>query len=526
MTMIHPLLILSFFCAGTWASSPAPSPSPSPGIRFRITADPSTLDWNLAQTSHETYVIMNIMEGLVRHSADLSIAPALAEKWELSADGKRILFTLRKGVQWTDGQALHAQQFVDSWARLLDRKNKSPYLNFLFDIEGAEDFSKGKAKTFGAKALDAHQLEVRLTRASPTFLHLLTFWVTFPIRKDLLAKHGKRWTEPRRLVTLGPYTLKSWVRGKSLELTVNPKYFGWPAERKGIPETVSIVEQTDDAKARALFESGELDFFLEATTADLLKWKKPASGISAKPFPYLATYYMGFNLKREAMKNTHFRKALALAVDRTKIPAVLQGGQTPALGWIPPGMPGHALGGQLQHSLYEARGTLSRAGFTEGVDAPKLVAVIEAFDQARSLGEFLVTLYREKLGLELAFSVETPENYLSAIRNNKVDLFIGHWGADYPDPANFFEVFSSQSGSNRTGWKNEDYDQAILLARSSSDPKARLAHYLTAEKILLQQETVILPIFYRQNLVLLRDRMKSFSLTPLNYLFFKDLRVE
>jgi oligopeptide transport system substrate-binding protein len=469
---------------------------------------------------------MNIMEGLVRHSEDLKISPALAEKWELSPDGKRILFTLRKGVQWTDGQALHAQQFVDSWARLLDRKNKSPYLSFLFDLEGAEDYSNGKTKTFGARAIDAQTLEVRLTRASPIFMHLLTFWVTFPVRKELIARHGKKWADPGNLVTLGPYRLKSWARDKNLELTLNPKYFDWPSERKGIPERIQILEQTDDKKARALFESGELDFFLEATTADLLRWKKPSSGISAKPFAYLATYYMGFNFKREAMKNTHFRKALALAVDRSKIPAVLQGGQTPALGWIPPGMPGYALGGQLQHSLYEARGTLSRAGFTEGVDAPKLVAVIEAFDQAQSLGEYLVSLYREKLGLELAFSVETPENYLSAIRNNKVDLFIGHWGADYPDPANFFEVFTSQSGSNRTGWKNDDYDQAVRMGRGTAEMKARLQHYLNAEKILLEQETVILPIFYRQNLVLLRDRVKTFSLTPLNYLFFKDLRLK
>src|SRR4051812_48238277 len=84
-------------------------------LRFRITADPATLDWNLAQSSLETYVVMNIMEGLVEEGSDLKARPALAERWEISPDGQTYTFYLRPGIKWSDGRALKAQDFVDSW---------------------------------------------------------------------------------------------------------------------------------------------------------------------------------------------------------------------------------------------------------------------------------------------------------------------------------------------------------------------------------------------------------------------------
>ncbi|MGZ6331772.1 MAG: hypothetical protein ACXWP5_04065, partial [Bdellovibrionota bacterium] len=68
---------LAFIIAGsptTWAADTS-------AIRFRLTAEPSTLDWNLARTSHETHIIMNIMEGLVEEGPGLKPQPALAEKW-------------------------------------------------------------------------------------------------------------------------------------------------------------------------------------------------------------------------------------------------------------------------------------------------------------------------------------------------------------------------------------------------------------------------------------------------------------
>src|SRR4051794_20973744 len=63
-------------------------------LRFRLTGDPVTLDWNLARSTHETYVIMNVMEGLVEEGGGPEVSAALARSWEVSSDGMTYVFKL------------------------------------------------------------------------------------------------------------------------------------------------------------------------------------------------------------------------------------------------------------------------------------------------------------------------------------------------------------------------------------------------------------------------------------------------
>ena len=130
------LLGMGSLTASAAPSTPRPA-VPANTLKMRLTGEPATLDWNLAQSSHETYLIMNLMEGLVEEGADLTPKPALAEKWDISPDGLTYVFELRAGTKWSDGRALLASDFVDSWRRLLDPKTKSNYASFRFDGENA-----------------------------------------------------------------------------------------------------------------------------------------------------------------------------------------------------------------------------------------------------------------------------------------------------------------------------------------------------------------------------------------------------
>jgi len=153
---------------------------------FRIGGEPETLDWSLAHTAIETHLMMNLMDGLVAIEPDLKVTPQLAESWKVSADHKTYTFKLRKGVVWSDGVPLVAQQFVDSWKRLLTRSTGASYAYFLYDLVGAEDFHKGKITDFtqvGVKALDDQTLQVKLSHPTPYWIYIPTFWVTFPMRK-------------------------------------------------------------------------------------------------------------------------------------------------------------------------------------------------------------------------------------------------------------------------------------------------------------------------------------------------------
>lgn len=523
------LMVVTVLAGGAaFATSSAPKPS---ALRFRLTAEPATLDWNLARSSHETHLIMNLMEGLLEIGADLQPKAALAERWEASADGKTYTFYLRPGVKWSDGRALKAQDFVDSWLRLLSPKTRSPYSSFLFDVENAEAYHLGKVKDgaqVGVRALDDQRLQVKLARAVPYFLHVPTFWVTFPIRLDLIQKHGANWAKPGKIVTLGPYLLTGWKAGESLELKRNPTYYGTSLGQGPSIETVSALVETRDSQARLRFGAGELDFLLEATTQDLMRTQAAGKGPHAarvEQYPYLATYYLGFNVNRGPFKNPDVRKALGLALDRSKIPSTLQGGQVAARGWIPPGVAGHGGEAELKPNLHDARGALAKAGYFEGSGFPKATIWVEKFDGAEVFAEFLTRSFKDKLGIELRAKVAGPAEFQKTLKEGKADLFVNHWGADYPDPNNFFEVFTSTSGTNSTGWKNAQYDGHVARAKSSLDSGERLMAYTEAERILVRNEAVIVPLFYRKNAVLVGPRLQRFEISPLNYLFLKKLQL-
>lgn len=493
-------------------------------LRFRLTGDPATLDWNLAQTSLETPIIMNLMEGLVEEGADFKPRPALAESWEVSPDGLIYVFKLKAGVKWSDGRALRAQDFVDSWLRLLNKKSGSGYASFLYDVENAEAFHAGRisdAAKVGVKAVGELTFRVKLRRRVPYFLHIPTFWVTFPVRADLIRKYGSSWATPGKIATLGPYLLKEWKKGKVIVLERNPAFQPAPAV-----ELIEAVIEPDEVRARELFASSKLDFLLNATTEDLLQTRSGQGTARVEQYLYLATYYLGFDVRRTAVRTAEMRKALAAGIDRAAIPAVLQGGQQVSSSFVPSGLDGYSPPAYDPMSLYDARAVLARAGYVEGRGFPKLSLWVEKMEGSEALSALLARSLQEKLGIAAEVHTGSPTEFASRIQSGGVDLFVRHWGADYPEPSNFLEVFGSASGNNLTGWKSAEYDQALKRARGAADSKSRYDAYLQAEYLLIQKETVVVPLFQRRNTVLIGPRVQGLAVSPLNYLFLKDVRLK
>lgn len=528
------LLALSAWGLPARASGTAPAPAAVEGtesessLRFRVAADPDTLDWNLAHTTYETYIIMNLMEGLVEEGPDLRPRPALAEKWDVSADGRTYTFHLRSGVKWSDGRALRASDFVDSWIRLLDPKTGAKSAYFLFPVEGAEDFNSGKLKqssAVGVKALDEKTLQVQLVKPTPYFLHIPTFWVTFPIRLDRIKKYGADWTAPGKIVTLGPYLLDDWKRGQRIRLKRNPDYAG--ADKPTVDRVEAVIEP-DENRARKLFQLSALDILLNATSQDVAKAK--ASPGPDQPrvesFPYLATVFLGFNHATPALASAGVRRAIALAVNRDTLPSLLKGGQTVANSLVPPGIDSYDYSAvHLAGDPADGRAALTKAGFGPRNRFPKLSLYLDHFDGAEELAAFLRNSLHEQLGIEITPHVEAPGPYYASLSGGKADLFIGQWGADYPDPADFFDMFRSASGVNYTGWKNAEYDGYVERAAVSMNQKERTDDYEAAEKLLIDKEVVIYPLFYKRNNALVSRRIRELVISPLNYLFLKDVRL-
>lgn len=485
---------------------------------FRLQGEPETLDWNRAHTPIETHLMVNLMEGLVSVDSTLKPQPALAKSWKISQDRKTYTFELRKNLKWSDGTPLTAQDFVTSWQRLLQPQTAAAYAYFLFDISGAEDFNRGKITDFshvGIRALNALTLEVRLRTPIAHWIYIPSYWVTFPLRKDLLEKYGDYWTQPGKMVTCGPYVLSSYQLNAKIVLKPNPHYYAKPSQ---LDSVIGLIV-ADDNTALQLYQTGKLDFL---TDFPVLDGKGMKSNPNFHAFPYLKTAYLGFglagSLKNNPMQNLHLRRAIAMGINRAPLGDLLQGGQTPGSSFVPPPMKGYAPNLGLAFNPEQAKAELKLSGIS--LTQP-LELLLLNWEKSITVGQYLQQQLKTNLGIALTLTPFDNKTYRAQLDLHRYPLFLASWSADYPDADNFMSIFMSDSGNNRPGWHHPQYDERVLAARHRSPSPLRDQSYLALQKLLLEQEAVIVPLYYEPNIALVNPRVHGLKLNPLNYL---DLR--
>lgn len=114
------------------ADVPANTPlAPQQLFRYNNHSDPGTLDPQKVEENTAAQIVLDLFEGLVWMDGEGKVQPAQAESWEVSDGGKRYIFHLRNGLQWSDGQPLTAQDFVLGWQRAVDPKTASPFAGYL-----------------------------------------------------------------------------------------------------------------------------------------------------------------------------------------------------------------------------------------------------------------------------------------------------------------------------------------------------------------------------------------------------------
>jgi oligopeptide transport system substrate-binding protein len=487
-------------------------------FNMRIHSEPPTLDWNLATDNVSIVLLQNLMEGLAGFDDKLKPVPALAT-WKVSKDGKTYTYTLKDGITWSDGVPLTAQHFVDSWERTLNPKTASEYAYFLFDVVGGQEYNEGKLKDaskLGIKAVDAKTFVVTLNKKAAYFPTIPTFTVTFPIRKDLIAKYGNKWTEAGNLVTVGPFTLAEWKHDSKVVLAGNAKYF----EGKPKLDKVNAYIVNEDTTAINMFESGSLHYVsrLPAIEIDRLK-TNPAYRNS----PFLRGYYYGFNVTKAPFNDVRVRQAFAHAIDRNQIVSLLKGGQIPTTSWVPKGMPGYEPKVGLDFDLKKAKKLLAEAGFPDGKGFPATTFMFDTRDDNKVIAERLQSMWKTNLGVDLKAQNEDWKVYLNRLKTDPPAMFRMGWGADYPDPDNFLNLFTSYSGNNQTRWKNADYDKMIEQAASESAMPKRLAIYKKAQTLLLEKDTAIVPLFVDALNVLVSPQAKGVELNAMDHLLLKHV---
>jgi ABC-type oligopeptide transport system substrate-binding subunit len=494
-------------------------------------AEPPSLDPGLATDTTSSNVLLNIMDPLVRLGPDLEPVPALAESWDV--DGETVTFHLRDDGRWTNGDPVTAHDFEYSWKRTLDPKLAADYAYQLYGIVGAEAYNSAKPAQaaelrdkVGVKALDDRTLQVTLTSAQPWFVQQAAHHSFLAVHQPTVERYGTKWTEPGKIVTNGAFELTGWKHDASITLVKNADWRNADKVALDRVEGRIIVDGTTRVQA---FEAGEVDALDGGglPPADMPRLKQLPE---YEKYPALGTYYYGFNLKN--IPDVNQRRAMAFAIDRQSIiDNVAQADQIPATGMVPKGMPGFEV---IEQNFLPTRADLAKAKqfLAKAEDPKKEISLF--YNDAPGHKEIAVAVQAmwKELGIDVTIKSQEWAQYLEFLGpppSDAVYVYRLGWIADYGDPMNFLELWTSKSGNNNANFANPAYDRLIEQARNTPDDQARYKLYRQAEAMLTgpKGELPISPLYWYTYTNLERGSVKdTFQINPLDQFDLSKVVIE
>jgi len=500
---------------GTGAQPTANAPARAADEVRILGGEPATLDPVAAGDAGSSGVIAQLFETLTAIDPSLTVRPALAERWELLQDGRRVVFHLRAGLTFSDGSPLRAEDVVRSWLRIADPAAPSPLVALLLDVQGADAYLAGEVgpEGVGLRAVE-NRVEVDLVRPAGEFPSIVaspTFAVVPPGVGDdpgALDADG--------FVGSGGYVLSAASAG-GLTLTANARYWAGPPPIG----TVRLVADLGGRSGVQAFEAGDLDY---SSIGDFdATWIRfdPDLGPRLRSVPALSIEYLGFDTTEPPFGDPRVRRAFAQAVDWNRLVRLAGSSSViPATSMVPTGVPGRSDQSFLpEHDPAAARALLAEAGFPEG----------RGFPEVRYLGNggtidagFVVDVRRE-LGVEVRIETIDFAAYSRRLSEEPPDIWSLQWIADYPGANDFLGVLLGTGATNNYGrWSNAEFDAAIRDAGQATDPDEARAAYDRAERI-LQEEAPVIPLAYSPGWALARDGLLGATENGLGSLRFAGL---
>jgi oligopeptide transport system substrate-binding protein len=478
---------------------------PEPRADFVIVNgnEPESLDPAIVTAVPDMRIAKALFEGLARLDGKTGRPlPGLAERWDISDDGRFYTFHLRTNAAWSTGEPITSSDVLYSWLRAVSPTTASDYAGQLFYITNAESFYNGQLKNpseVGIRALDAHTVQIELNYPLAFFLDLCCYPTLAVVPQTSIQKYGDRWVTHLPLSCSGPYELVSWRLNDKVRLRKNPYYWDAQNTRNSL---IDMLPTASPNTALNLFETGIADVIWDKDLVPVelmdVLMKRPAF----HNFGFLGTFFYRFNVTRRPLDDPRVRLAFALATDKQQIVRKLTfGGEKVAYHFVPNGVANYQSPDGPGFNPDQARGLLAEAGFPEGKGFPRLQYMFfaAAGGGAKIQGKIAVELqemWRKQLGVEIELRQIERKIFYSAQSRLDYDLSASSWVGDYNDANTFLDLFGSASGNNRTGWKNKTYDTLILQANQQTDLNRRAQLFRHAESILIAEEAPIVPVYF------------------------------
>ena len=471
-------------------------------LRVMLEDQPASLDPGQTQYTYETAVLRVVSEPLMRPSPDLSgVVPAAAQSYEVNSAGTAYVFHLRPTAKYWDGTPVKAQDFVYAWQRLIDPRLAAPNETLFADavVNGERvslmDPQRDKATIdaalamLGLKAIDDLTFRVQLARPDPAFLWLAAMPAAAPIREDVVTQNGDRWaSSPTTFLTNGPFKVTEMTKNDHIRVERNPFYWGGKASLARID--FPIVN--DGAAALDKYRHGDLDVMTVQPAQAASVAADKTLGHQLVKTPNLTVFWIVFRVNSPPLDNVRLRQALTQAIDRNAfVQQVFQGEGTPATTFIPKGMHGHSPNLTTQKfDVAQARASLAVSGLS-GKQLSLTYSYDQTSDFAKATAKFVHDQLKTNLGLELNLPALDANTLASRIDSGQFQITGPRgWTADYPDPADWYDIFLTTSSNDIPFWQSQQYDNFVRVARTDVQPARREQEYLQAQSMLVNEAPV------------------------------------
>ncbi|QCN99123.1 ABC transporter substrate-binding protein (plasmid) [Azospirillum argentinense] len=484
-------------------------PATAGTLRASLSDDLTTIDPFVFPGLVTSGVLRQVYEGFTAIDATGNAVPALATHWETPDGGRTWRFALRPDVRFHSGRPFTAADVLWTWEHHLTRKPQPGYSAFyLRGIEGAAALQQGTATALSGVAIpDPHTLVVRLTEPDALFpLYPFLF-----VDRGMEAEFGPAWPEQASGGT-GPFRLASWRHGESVRLEAHAGYWG------GAPavDAVSLAVLPDTNTLLARYDAGQLDVALLPENAVRTVVRQPRYDGQIAAFARAQVRYLALNQDLyPPFRDRRVREAFGLALDRVATVNGLHAGRAALTnGFVTPG-----LGGYRPDAVPlppfdpgRAKTLLAEAGHAGGRGLPPLQ--IAGGPNVREEATYFAAQLTAVLGIPVGVSIQERAAFVAAINEGREALFINGWTADFPDPMDQLATqWHSASPTNRTHWRNPDFDRLMERARVLADPDARDALYRDAEA-LLREQAVAIPLAVPQFVTLVRPGVTGVVIRP------------
>lgn len=485
--------------------------------------EPETIDPPLVTGSVEGRIVRTLFEGLTNYNPkDLSSEPAIAKSWHISEDGLTYTFFLRKS-NWSNNNSLTAHDFVYSWKRALLPETAADYAYQLYYIKNAQLFNEGIVNDFdqvGVKSIDDYTLQVVLKDPTPFFIKLTSFPTLMPVNKECIENYGDNWIRPENIVSNGPFLLEKSNINHHIIVKKNPLY--WDADNVTFNKVKFLTVESINTGFN-IYESGNADL-ISTVPLPLVNTLSKRNDFHTNT--YLATYFYRFNVNIAPFNDVRVRKAFNYAIDKESIVEyVTKGGELPARSFVPIGIPGYQQPVGLPYNVSEAQKLLAEAGYPNGKNFPEVEIIFNTSESNKDIAEVIQQMIKKNLNINIRILNQEWKVFLNTTKSLNYQMSRASWIGDYVDPNTFLDLFVTNGNNNRTGWKNAEYDLLIKKAAIERNTNKRFALFLKAEKILVEDELPIMPIFFYVSRNMYRENIKGIYQNILNIHPLKHLKI-